>query len=219
MTEHALHSEIKRVYSLPGDIFEAKLDNYIIDILRDKLIIEIQTRNFSAIKEKLHVLIKTHQVRLVYPISENKWITYITKDGTTINKRKSPRRGKLTDLFRELVRIPDMLRMTNFSLEVLFIDEEEIRCNDGKGTWKRRGVSIKGRRLIKVNDRLLFQNKQDYLKIVPNNLNEFFTNKELAKSIKIPVWIARQITYCLRKSDIIRINRNKGRELLFQRVH
>ncbi|HLN45244.1 MAG TPA: hypothetical protein VK209_06010 [Candidatus Sulfotelmatobacter sp.] len=219
MTEHALHSEIKRVYSLPGDIFEAKLDNYIIDILRDKLIIEIQTRNFSAIKEKLHALIKTHQVRLVYPISENKWITYITKDGTTINKRKSPRRGKLTDLFRELVRIPDMLRMTNFSLEVLFIDEEEIRCNDGKGTWKRRGVSIKGRRLIKVNDRLLFQNKQDYLKIVPNNLNEFFTNKELAKSIKIPVWIARQITYCLRKSDIIRINRNKGRELLFQRVH
>jgi hypothetical protein len=219
MTEHALHSEIKRVYSLPGDTFEAKLDNYIIDILRDKLIIEIQTRNFSAIKEKLHALIKTHQVRLVYPISENKWITYITKDGTTINKRKSPRRGKLTDLFRELVRIPDMLRMTNFSLEVLFIDEEEIRCNDGKGTWKRRGVSIKGRRLIKVNDRLLFQNKQDYLKIVPNNLNEFFTNKELAKSIKIPVWIARQITYCLRKSDIIRINRNKGRELLFQRVH
>ncbi|MGE5638113.1 MAG: hypothetical protein ACM3WQ_05335 [Chloroflexota bacterium] len=219
MTEHSLHSEIKRIYSLPGDIFEAKLDNYIIDILRDKLVIEIQTRNFSAIKKKLHALIKTHQVRLVYPISENKWITYITKDGTTINKRKSPRRGKLTDLFRELVRIPDMLRMTNFSLEVLFIDEEEIRCNDGKGTWKRRGVSIKGRRLIKVNDRLLFQNKQDYLKIVPNNLNEFFTNKELAKSIKIPVWIARQITYCLRKSDIIRINRNKGRELLFQRVH
>ncbi len=219
MTEHSLHSEIKKVYSLPGDVFEAKLDNYIVDILRDKLIIEIQTKNFSAIKEKLRDLIKTHQVRLVYPISESKWISHITEDGTTIKKRKSPRRGKLSDLFRELVRIPDMLGMNNFSLEVLFIDEEEIRCNDGKGSWKRRGASIKERRLINVNDRLLFQNKHDYLRIMPNNLNEFFTNKEFAKSIKIPVWIARQITYCLRKSNIIRITGNKGRELLFQKVN
>src|SRR5512135_1397599 len=109
MTEHSIHSEIKRIYSLPGDVFEAKLDNYIVDILRNKLIIEIQTKNFSAIKEKLRVLIKTHQVRLVYPISESKWISYITEDGTTIKKRKSPRKGKLSDLFRELVRIPDML--------------------------------------------------------------------------------------------------------------
>ncbi len=218
MTEHYLHSEIKRIYSLPGDVFEARLDNYVVDILRGELIIEIQTKNFSAIKEKLWTLIKTHQIRVVYPVSENKWISYIAKDNTTFNRRKSPRRGKLTDLFRELVRIPNMLGQENFSLEVLFIDEEEIRCNDGKGSWRRRGASIKERRLVKVNDRILFQNKRDYLKIF-NNLNEFFTNKELAKSIKIPVWTARQITYCLRKSGIVRVTGKKARELLFQKAN
>ena len=68
-------------------------------------------------------------------------ITHVTKEGTPISKRKSTKKGKLTD-FRELVRIPDILGEDNFSLEVLFIDEE-VRCNDGKGSWRRRGIASK----------------------------------------------------------------------------
>ena len=218
MNEHSLHSEIKKVYSLPGDLFEVKLDNYIADILRGELVIEVQTKNFSALKEKLQTLVKTHQVRLVYPLPEKKCITHITKEGTKVSKRQSPKKGKLTDLYRELVRIPDMPGEDNFSLEVLFIDEEEIRCDDGKGSWRRRGVSVKERRLVKVNNRLLFQNKSDYLKILPDNLNEIFTNKEFAKSAKISARTARQITYCLRKSGFIRTTEKKGRELYFQKA-
>ena len=39
----------------------------------------------------------------MYPLSEEKWITYITKEGTAGNKRKSPKKDRLTDIFRELV--------------------------------------------------------------------------------------------------------------------
>jgi len=53
MHEFSLHLEIKKVYSLPGDQFEVKLGNYIVDILRENLVIEVQTKKFSAIKEKL----------------------------------------------------------------------------------------------------------------------------------------------------------------------
>lgn len=218
MNEYSLHSEIKRIYSLPGDHFEAKVDNYIVDILRGQLVIEVQTKNFSALKEKLQTLTEKHQVRLVYPLSEKKWITYITKDNTVVNKRKSPKKGRLTDLFRELVMIPQMIGDENFSLEVLFIDEEEVRCDDGKGSWRRRGASIKERRLLQVNGRILFQKKTDYLKMLPDSLNQVFTNRELAKLAKIPVGTARQMTYCLRKSNIIRIAEKNGRELTFQKV-
>jgi hypothetical protein len=217
MNEHPLHSEIKKAYSLPGDVFEAKLHNYIVDMLRGNLVIEVQTKNFSAIKKKLQTLTRTHQVRLLYPIPENKWITHIAEDGDPVKKRKSPRKGKLTDLFRELVKIPEMPSEDNFSLEVLFIDEEEIRCDDGKGSWRRKGVSIKERRLVKVNERILFKNKLDYLKILPDNLNECFTNKELAKSAKFSIPTARQITYCLRKSGSIRVTEKKGKELYFRK--
>jgi hypothetical protein len=218
MNEFSLHSEIKKVYSLPGDQFEVKLDSYIVDIMRGDLVIEVQTKNFSALKEKLRVLTEKHQVRVVYLLPEKKWITYVTEDQVVLNKRKSPRKGRLTDMFRELVMIPHMIGEINFSLEVLLIDEEEIRCNDGKGSWRRRGASIKERRLLKVNDRILFQTKSDYLKILPESLNEVFTNRELAKLAKISVRTARQITYCLRKSSVIRLVGKNGRELAFQKV-
>jgi hypothetical protein len=218
MNEFSLHSEIKKVYSLPGDQFEVKLDNYIVDILRGNLAIEVQTKNFSALKEKLLTLTEKYQVRLVYPLPEMKRITYVTKDHVVLDKRKSPRKGRLTDLFRELVMIPNMIGVENFSLEVLFIDEEEVRCDDGKGSWRRRGVSIKERKLLKINDRILFQTKADYLKILPDNLNGVFTNKELSKLTKISVRTAQQITYCLRKGGVIRLAGKKGRELGFQKA-
>jgi hypothetical protein len=218
MNECSLHSEIKKAYSLPGDQFEVKLGNYIVDILRGNLVIEVQTKNFSVLKEKLQVLKENHRVRLVYPLPEKKWITHITKDHRVLNTRKSLKKGRLTDLFRELVMIPDIIREENFSLEVLLIDEEEVRCDDGKGSWRRRGVSIKDRKLLKVKDRILFQTKADYLKILPESLNEDFTNRELAKLAKISVRNARQITYCLKKGGVIGLAGKKGRELVFQKV-
>jgi hypothetical protein len=218
MKEYSLHSEIKRFYSLPGDLFEVKLDNYIVDIIRGNLVIEVQTRNFSALKEKLQSLTKKYQVRLVYPLPEKKWITHITKNNIVIHRRKSPKKGRLIDLFRELVMIPQMIGVENFSLEVLFIDEEEFRCDDGRGSWRRKGVSIKERRLLHVNGRILFQNKTDYLKLLPDGLNQVFTNRELAKLAKIPLGTARQMTYCLRKSNIIRVAGKNGRELKLQRI-
>lgn len=218
MKEFSLHSEIKKAYSLPGDQFEVKLENYIVDILRGNLAVEVQTKNFSALKEKLQTLTKKYQVRVVFPLPENKWITYVTKDQVVLDKRKSPRKGRLTDMFRELVMIPNMIVVENFSLEVLFIDEEEVRCDDGKGSWRRRGVSIKERKLLKINHRILFQNKADYLKILPDNLNGVFTNKELSKLTNISVRTAQQITYCLRKGGVILLAGKKGRELGFQKV-
>ena len=86
MNEYSLHSEIKRIYSLPGDRFEVKLDNYIVDILRGELVIEVQTKNFSSLKKKLQTLTKKYQVRVVYPLPEKKWITYITKDNTVVKE-------------------------------------------------------------------------------------------------------------------------------------
>jgi hypothetical protein len=218
MNEFSLHSEIKKAVSLSGDRFEVKLDNYIVDILRENLAIEVQTKNFSALKEKLRVLTKKHRVRVVYPLVENKWITYVSKDDVVLNNLKSPRKGRLTDVFGELVMIPDMIGEENFSLEVLLIDMEEVRCADGRGSWRRRGVSIREKRLLKVNSRVLFQNRADYLKILPDSLNDVFTNRELAKLARISVGIARQITYCLRKSGVVRLVDVKGRELAFQTV-
>ncbi|HRR54062.1 MAG TPA: hypothetical protein P5290_01800 [Candidatus Methanomethylicus sp.] len=218
MKEYSLHSEIKSLYSLPGDRFEVRTGNYIVDILRGEMAIEVQTKNFSALKGKLRVLAGRNPVRLVYPLPERKWIVHVTNDGAVTMRRRSPRRGSLADVFRELVMIPEMPGEENFSLEVLLIDEEEVRCADGRGSWRRKGVSIRDRRLLRVNSRVLFRGRDDYLKLLPGCLGEPFTNRELALSAGIPLGSARQITYCLRKSGILRAVGTKGRALAFQRA-
>lgn len=219
MTEYSLHQEIKTYYAIPGDQFEAPLGNYIIDILRDNLLIEIQTKNFSALKEKLQTLTKTHKVRLVYPLPERRMITCTAKDNTVIYQRKSPKKGVLVDVFRELVMIPDVIGSENFSLEILLVDDEEIRCADGKGSWRRRGVSIKERRLLRVNSRVLFEDKADFLRLLPESLSSTFTSNELAEQAKIPARVARQITYCYRKGGFIQMTGKKGNAFVFQKTN
>lgn len=215
--ESSLHSSVKSWYSLPGDRFEVKVDNFIVDIVRDDLLIEIQTRNFSAVKKKLKSLVENHDVRLVHPIPKEKWILRVaTSDGKAISRRRSPKKGRLTDLFDELVWIPCLINEENFALEVLMIKEEEIRCDDGKGSWRTRGVSIKDRRLVDVVDRTRFKARADFLRFLPDNLHQPFSNKNLAGNIGVPIRQSRKITYCLKKMGAIKQTGKNGNELLFE---
>jgi hypothetical protein len=216
MTEYSLHSEIKDWYMVSGDELEVKVEDFIVDILRGKLLIEVQTGNFSAIKRKLIKLLLNNQVRLVYPIAKLKWIVHLSKSGELVRRRKSPKKGKLADLFYELVHTPSLIKNRNFSLEVLIIEEEEVRCIDGKGSWKRRGISVKDRKLLNVFDRIIFEDSQDFLDFLPKELDGYFTNKILALKLGISIRLAQKITYCLRKMGAISIAGKKSNELMFQ---
>ena len=215
MTEYSLHSEIKDWYKISGDELEVKVKDFRIDILRDKLLIEIQTGNFTSIKKKLLKLLLNNQVRLVYPIAKLKWIVHVSGSGEFVRRRKSPKKGKLLDLFYELVHTPSLIKDRNFSLEVLLIEEEELRCYDGRGTWRRRGVSIKDRKLLRVFERFAFEDSRDFLEFLPKELDEYFTNEVLASKLGISIGLARKITYCLRRMGAISIAGKKRNELLF----
>ena len=216
MTEYSLHMGIKEWYSVLGGQVEVKVDDFIVDVVKEGVLIEIQTRNLSAIKKKLGKLLLTNQVRLVYPIAKVKWIVYVSNSGEFVRKRKSPKRGKIIDLFIEMVHLSDLINDKNFSFEVLLIEEEELRCDNGKGSWRRRGVSIKDRKLLKVFDRVIFEDRTDFLKILPDNLELPFTNRVLAKKLGTSIKLAQKITYCLRKMNALIIDGKKNRELLFR---
>jgi hypothetical protein len=199
-----------------GDEQEVKVEKFIIDIVRGKLLIEIQTGNFSAIKKKLRKLLVHNQVRLVYPIAKLKWIVHVSRSSEVIRRRRSPKKGKAIDLFYELVHTPSLINDRNFSLEVLLIEEEEIRCNDGRGSWRRRGVSVKDRRLLQVFDRIVFEDRRDFHEFLPKELDGYFTNKVLAVKRGISITLAQKMTYCLRKMGAISLAGKKRNELLFQ---
>lgn len=215
--ERSLHNAIKAWYARPGDEFEVKRHGFIIDICRGDLLIEIQTRNFSALRRKLRTLVQQHRTRLVYPLALEKWITRTDASGMhTLGKRKSPRRGDIADLFRELVAIPDLIDEPNFELEVLLIHEEEIRRDDGRGSWWRRGYSRWDRKLIEVVESLTFKQRYDFLRFLPAGLAQPFSNKMLAQALGRPVHDIQRMTYCLRKMNVIVPVGKNGNAVLFE---
>jgi hypothetical protein len=194
--ERPLHAALKQWYARPGDAIEAQVDGFMIDIVRDGLLIEIQTRNFSALKRKLRKLSENHPVRLVYPIPKQKWLVRMDSDGSMLGRRKSPKSGSIDMLFHELVSIPDLLAHPNISIEVLFIQEEEVRRKRARPRW-RRVWNTQERRLKEVVGRRLFEDAQSMLEFIPAELNEPFTARELGIAAGKPVWLAQKIVYCL----------------------
>lgn len=214
--EKSLHSALKNWYSQPGDLLEAEVDGFQIDLKRPGLLIEIQTAGFSSLKRKLKTLLEKHCVRLVYPIAEEKWIVRVEADSVTrIGRRKSPKRGNIYQIFSELVSIPGLMSHPRFSLEVLFIREEEIRCHDGKGSRRRKGASIVDRCLIEVISRRLYANPSEFLSLIPPDLPEPFSTRDLAESIDRPRWLAQKMAYCLRQMGIIEVAGKNRNSLLY----
>src|SRR5690349_16500563 len=175
LNEKPLHASLKQWYARPGDRFEVPVDRFVVDIVRDDLLIEIQTRNFASINAKLCELTRSYEVRLVYPVIQEKWIVRSGNNGDVAVRRKSPKRGQLEDLFWELVSIPRLLSNPNFSLEVLMIRAEEVRRYAGKQAWRRRGWVTEGSRLLEVLDQHLFWESSDWLKLLPDGLESFTT--------------------------------------------
>lgn len=218
LQENSLHAGLKALYVQPGDSIEAKVDGFIIDIVRGDLLIEIQTRNFSAIKNKLVRLLENYQVRLVYPIAREKWIVRQDMDGKVLSRRKSPARGRIENVFRELVRIPELVAYSNFCLEVVFVDEEEIRVDDGKGSWWRKGWSIVDTKLVGTAGFHTFCSASDFTALLPKGLPEVFSVKDVARQSGIPRYLAGKMLYCLRQMNAVQTCGRKGRAYLYQRI-
>ncbi len=214
--EKSLHAALKQWYARPGDTLETRIDSYVVDIVRDDLLIEIQTRNFTAMKSKLDALLDKHSVRLVHPIAQERWIVRLDANGkTNLSRRKSPRRGNVYHLFDELVRIPHLITHPNFTLDVLLTQEEEIRLNDGQGSWRRKGWSIYDRRLLAVVEQIPLVNTADFQALLPPDLPQPFTNKTLATALKLRPRLAQRMTYCLRQMNALEIIGKQGNALLY----
>jgi len=216
--EKPLHAALKDWYARPGDRFEEQVDGFIIDIVRDGLLIEIQTTSLASLKQKLFTLVKDHQVRLVYPVAREKWIVKLAEDGPGVSsRRKSPKRGKIEDLFRELVSFPQLMAHANFSLDALLIQEEEVRCYDETRAWRRRGWVTQERRLLQVVDQVRFSTPADLGKLLPQDLEEPFTTADLAAAIARPRRLAQRMAYCLREMGEIEAVDKQGNAILYRR--
>lgn len=217
LNEAPLHAALKQWYAGPQDHLEMMVDGYIIDIVQPDCLVEIQTGHFSPLKHKLTKLLEEHRVRLVHPIAQEKWISKLDDDGQRLDRRKSPKRGSVCDLFVPLVSIPHLLQHPRFELEVVLVQIEEYRHHDPRRAWRRRGWVIDERRLLEVVSCHPFCVPGDLAALLPADLPTAFTTADMAQAMGCTRSVAQKMAYCLRTLDVIAQVGKQGNALLYQR--
>ncbi len=221
LSEKSLHAALKAYFGRPGDQFETEVAGYVIDIYRERevgppLLLEIQSRNFSAIRKKLAALLQDgYAIRLIHPIPVEKWIVRQRPSGRQVSRRRSPKRGRPLEVFNELVRIPELLPHPDFEVQVALTRQEVIWVDDGKGSWRRKGWSIADQRLLDVAGTLTLGSRGDFLREVGQAPGVAFTNRALSKMLGIPTRLAGKMTYTLRKAGWLEKIGMDGRAYLF----
>src|SRR5262249_51843658 len=217
LNEKPLHASLKEWCAQPGDQFEVTVDGFVIDLVRDDLLLEIQTGHFASIKSKLIELVRTYRTRLIYPIAQERWIVKRAKGNSGgVTRRKSPRRGRVEDLFWEMVSFPHLLVNPNFSLEVLLTREEGVRRYEGRRQRRRGGWVIEERRLLEVGGRRLVEEGAELQSRLPDNAGEPFTTRDLAEALGIRRQLAQKMAYCLRKVRVVELVGKRGRAHLYR---
>lgn len=214
LKEKPLHASLKQWCARPGDRFEVPVDGFVVDLVRGDQLIEVQTSGFSSLKQKLTALLELgRQVHVVHPIPVEKWIVKIADDGTVLSTRRSPKHGAVTDVFGELVSIPDLLTHPNLEIEVVLTREEELRRHSPGQAWRRRGWTVVERRLNEVVDQQLICDAADLAELLPSKLPEPFTTTDLAELLDCPRRTAQQMTYCLRIAGVLTVVGKRGNTL------
>jgi hypothetical protein len=223
LAERSLHAALKKWYAQAGDVTEVPLEGFHIDIVRGDLLIEIQTRNFFALKRKLGRLLETHRLRLIHPIAAEKWLVRVAADGVTeISRRLSPKRGTFEDIFDELVHVPALLAHPNFSLEILLIRQEEIRRvrrareKPAKRTRFPRDWDRHDHRLLEVLGSRRIESLNDVRAFLPAALPPLFTNRDLAQLVGNNYTRAQSMTYVMRQIGLVRAAGRRGRSILYE---
>ena len=218
LKEKSLHAALKRWYALPTDGVEVKVEGFIIDLVRENTLVEIQTRNFAKIRRKIERLVENYKLHLIFPIPRKKWIVTTDICGNVVRRSRSPKTGCYHHLFTELVSIPKMILSSNFSVEVLLVDVEESRCMDGKGSWRRQGISVIDSTLINVYSSKVFRKAEDFLSLLPQQIDQPFSNRMLSKHKGWRMSLAAKTTYSLTRMGVLEVVAKDRRAHLFARV-
>ena len=214
--ESSLHRALKFTYA--GRRTEKEVAGFVADgISAEGEFIEVQIGSFAPLKHKAAQFTRLGRLRIVYPVFIAKYIEVFESNGKRAYRRKSPRRGSPWDLFDALVYAPELPLTGGLAIELVLLDASEQRIRDGKGSWRRKGVSIKDHQLLAVHERIRLEKLTDYLRFVPFTRTESFTSASLAEKAGIRRELAQKTLYVLTKLGIIE-KTGKQRNTLVYRI-
>ena len=220
ISERTLHAALKAFYEPDPRFREVRVGRFVADICRGGRVIEIQTRNFRALRRKLLAFSAERSVRVVYPIALTKQVSWIEPDtGEIASRRRSPRNGRPTDILRELYALRPVLPIEGLSLELVFVDVEEFRLLTGRSRDRKHyGVRRAERIPTALRGRLVLEDVSDYLKLLPRELGETFGTADFAKAARMTKLRAGECLRTLVTLGAVEVVGKNGHALSYSRA-
>ncbi|MBR5800547.1 MAG: hypothetical protein IKY23_10855 [Lachnospiraceae bacterium] len=216
LKEKTVHAILKDYYAPDKDMQEVPINGYVADIYTGEEIIEIQTANFNKMRQKLDSFLPEYPVTLVYPIPHVKWLSWMDEEtGECSPLRKSPKKGNVYHAFYELYKIKQYLNHPNLRLCFPLLDIEEYRLLNGWSKDKKKGSERFDRIPVALVDEVCICRIEDYMQLIPYELEEPFTVSEFAKAAKIRKDEAQTVVHILHYLKLIERCGKKGRSYAY----
>lgn len=219
LSEKSIHSNIKDYLESNKEYQEVKVGNYIADIKKDNQIIEIQTKNFKNLVNKIEYYLRCkYSIKIVYPIIMERytnWIDPISHE--IIERRKNPVKGSIQDILLELYWVYKYLNNELFELAIILINAEEYKYLDGYGLNNKNKATKIDKVPTKIIKEITIKSIKDLKILIPETLPKEFNSTDFIKHSKCrKKWIGSGIKL-LRELDVITVVRKEGNSYIYRR--
>lgn len=217
LSEKTVHAVMKNYYAPDEDMHEIPVENCVADIYTGDSIVEIQTRSFNRMRQKLDRFLPLYPVTIVYPIPYVKTLFWIDEESGEISAgRKSPLKGNPYMAFPELYKIKMYLKDPNLRIRLTFLNMEEYKLLNGWSRDKKKGSSRFDRIPVSIEKEVEFTCPQDYMQLIPYDIKEPFTSAEFAKAVKIRRELAQTVLHILNYMEVIEQDGKNGRSFQYR---
>jgi hypothetical protein len=219
--ETSLHRELKLFCAGAEARTEVRCGSYRIDAVVGQELIEIQHGSLAAIRDKIRRLLSEHTVRVVKPIVAGKLLVKrARKNGRVVERRRSPKRGSVLDVFHELIYFTKVFPHPRLTLEIVLVDVEEWRY---PGRGRRRRVrkgdfQVEDQKLVAIHDRQLLRTAGDLCLLAGCDLSTPFDTADLSRRLGVDRWVAQRVAYCLREMGAVQQIAKRGNTPIYQCV-
>lgn len=217
LSEKTVHAILKNYYEPDEDHHEIPIERFVADIYADGEIIEIQTRQFDKMRDKLAAFLPLYPVTIVYPIPREKWIIWIDEEtGDLSKKRKSPAKGNPYLVFPELYKIKMFLKHPHLRIRLAMLDMEEYKLLNGWSRDRKKGASRYDRIPTQLAQEYEITRPEDFMQFVPLELESGFTSREFAAAAHISPSLAQVVLNILHYMGTVIRTGKKGRHYLYE---
>ena len=199
LNEKQLHCAIKFFIEPDSACHEVRIGRNVADVRNEHGIFEV---------------LKNDAVTFVHPIPAQKRIFKLDeKSGELSTPRKSPKRGTAYDVFPELYKLGELINSPNFRLLILLINMDEYRLVGGR--TGRKGYVRFDRLPVELVNAVYLTEPTDYLQLLPKELPQQFTTRDLSVSAHIPLPIAQTTLLVLKRLGVVSCIGKSGRLNLY----